>query len=150
MKQSKDIYYVYAHREDNGEIVYIGKGHGGRAFSTNNRKGEHGPFMMERLTNGDSSFVMFSATHLSSEEALVEEERWIKAAQPKFNRFFTDEWKEANKERGLKGANATKKKCKTPLGSFESLTEAARRHGYKDAGSISYRIRKGFKYYEYV
>jgi len=148
--EKDDIYYVYAHLDNTGKTVYIGKGQGGRAFSTNNRKGGHGAFMMGKLTNGDVSFVFFLHKNLSSNKALEIEEQLIKEMQPEFNRFFTNAWKDDNKNRGLKGANATKKKCITPLGTFNSISEAARQHGFKDAGSILYRIKKGFKNYEYV
>ena len=133
-------YYVYIHYEDDNP-VYIGMGGGGRAFNTASRKEEHKLWMLERLDNGDASFVSFEAVGLTKEEASIKEANLIRSLQPRYNRFFTESWKENNKERGLKGAAATSVSCTTPLGKFESFSAAARAHGFKDAGSIHYRIK---------
>ena len=120
------MYYVYKHIDDTGKCVYIGKGSGGRAWATTGRKGEHSPFMLNRLNSGNASFVEVSATNLTEDEALELEELCIKEAQPLYNRFFTDEWKQSNKERGLKGAKASSKEVHTPFGIFKSGLEASR------------------------
>lgn len=118
-------FYVYCHKE-NQTIVYVGKGSEGRAWASNGRKGKHKPFMDSRLNIGDSSFVEFISFNMKEEDAIELEELIIKEAQPIYNRFFTDEWKQSNKERGLKGAKATMKTVHTPYGIFESVSEAAR------------------------
>lgn len=144
------MYYVYCHVDELGEIVYVGKGKGGRAFAECNRKGGHKQFMLDYLSRGETDFVKFLHINLDETEALKIEEDFIKNNQPKFNRYFTDIWKEANKTRGLKGAEVTKKKCKTPLGEFPSLSAATKAHGFKDVGSILYRIKNKRKGFEYV
>lgn len=144
------MYYVYSHIDDMGELVYIGKGKGGRAFSEINRKSDHKQFMLYYLSHGATCFVKFLHINLDEKEALKIEEELIKEWQPKFNNYFTDVWKESNKTRGLKGAEVTKRKCRTPLGEFSSLSDAARAHGFKDVGSILYRIKKQREGFEYV
>lgn len=145
------MYYVYAHVYDNREIIYIGKGKGGRAFAETGRKEVHKEFMLSHLTDGNFSFVVLLYKNLSESEALEIEAEMIRKYQPAYNNYYTEIWKESNKTRGQKGADKTKKKCKTPLGTFDSLTEAARAYNFKDAGSILYRIKnkvEGFVYVE--
>ena len=150
MHAKVDLYYVYAHINENGEIVYIGKGKGGRAFAETNRKGSHKDFMLNYLSKGETHFVKFLELHLDEKDALSIEASLIREYQPAYNNFFTDAWKEDNKTRGLKGAEVTKKKCMTPMGEFDSLTSAAHANGFKHAGSIASKIKNKTKGYSYV
>ncbi len=134
------VYYIYIHYHDD-EPVYVGMGGGGRAFTSVGRKGGHKEWMLERLDKGDASFVSFDSVGLVKEEAVLREADLIRTLQPRYNRFFTESWKQNNKERGMKGAIATSAPCVTPLGIFPSFSAAARAHGFKDAGSIHYRVR---------
>ena len=133
-------YYIYIHY-DGDEPVYVGMGAGGRAFTTVGRKGGHKEWMTERLDKGNTSFVSFDSLGLSKNEAVIKEASLIRTLQPRYNRFFTESWKENNRTRGMKGAAATSVSCVTPLGVFASHSAAAKAHGFKDAGSIHYRIR---------
>ena len=134
------LYYIYIHYEDN-KPVYVGMGAGGRAFTSAGRKGGHREWMTDRLDKGDASFVSFNSLGLVKEEAILKEAELIRALQPRYNKFFTESWKENNKERGMKGAAATAVPCTTPLGTFESHSAAARAHGFNDVASIHYRIK---------
>lgn len=144
-------FYVYCHN-DGDSLVYVGKGSEGRAWACTGRKGNHKPFMDTRLNNGDQSFVNIIATNLTEQDAYELEELIIKEAQPIYNKFFTEEWKATNKERGLKGAEASSKPVNTPIGVFKSGREAARQLGIKQY-SLYARIRsesENMKEYYYV
>jgi hypothetical protein len=85
-------FYVYGHYDGN-ELVYVGMGQKGRAFDcrsdSTRQSNEHTKFMVEKLTNGDVSFVQFFATHLSKLEADKIELSLIKEHDPKFNLAHT-------------------------------------------------------------
>ena len=115
-------------------------------------KKNHLLFMNDNLNNGYSSFVEIITTQLTERDAFELEELIIKEAQPIYNSFFTHEWREANKERGLKGARVTMKPVHTPNGTFESGREAARQVGINQ-GALYARIRsesEAMKEYYYV
>lgn len=148
MEGEKNDYYVYFHL-DGEEIVYIGYGRGSRCCSSVGRKGGHAPFMDSKISAGDFSFIAIIENSLCKEDAVKLEERLIKETQPAFNKFFTESWKNTNRDRGLKGAEVSKKRCRTPLGIFPSISEAAKAHGYKSVSSITQFIKAGKEGYSY-
>lgn len=85
-------FYVYGHY-DGEELVYVGMGQKGRAFdcrSDSSRQSHpHTQFMVEKLTNGDTSFVKFFQTRMSREDADKLEKELIKQHDPKFNLAHT-------------------------------------------------------------
>lgn len=85
-------FYVYGHY-DGDELVYIGMGQKGRAFDcrsdSSRQNNVHTNFMIEKLTDGDVSFVKFFETHLSKVEADSLEKKLIRQYDPKFNLAHT-------------------------------------------------------------
>jgi hypothetical protein len=120
-------HYVYAHSYRD-EIIYIGMGHEGRAFAATGRKPLHKIFMSARLRKGDVSFVSFLETGLTEADAKALEAKLIRKFQPPLNRYFTDKWRDILKNKGLKGAEKSRRPVITPKGRFESLTKAALAH----------------------
>ena len=75
-------YYVYLHIDGN-EIVYVGKGIDGRAWSTCRNDPEHKKWMKEKLPNNIT--IKFEALNLTENKALYIEHQLIKNYNPKFN-----------------------------------------------------------------
>ena len=82
-------YYVYGHLDpETGQVMYIGKGCSGRAWSTNMRSNEH----ISWMENNDLWQCVFSyAVNLSSEEALELESELIKEHSPFFNKYLKNQ-----------------------------------------------------------
>ena len=149
--KSYEPFYIYAHYDEN-EIVYIGKGNGGRAWTTSGRDAPHKHFMEERLNDGKAEFVKILETGLHHNQVVELEELVIKTMQPRYNKFFSEDWKSKNKTRGLKGAEKSSKAVKTPLGVFPSCRAAADAHEIKYATLIN-RVKspsKKMEGYQYV
>lgn len=90
-----NIYYVYQHIDDNGKIVYIGKGKWDRAWSIKRRDNEHIEWIKSKLPYLK---VLFVAEGLEEQIAYQIEKELIKKIMPKYNLFYT----EANNERLIK------------------------------------------------
>lgn len=81
-----DNYYVYQHIEDDGSIVYVGKGRYDRAWSVYRNNSEHVEWLKRKLPN--LKVIIFKCD-LSEDEALKEEKALIEKIQPLFNKFYT-------------------------------------------------------------
>jgi hypothetical protein len=84
------VYYVYVHYE-NGEILYVGKGSGGRAWDArpttrgnNGGHNDHCGWICEKILS-ESDFVKIVASRLLSSEALEIEELLKRMINPRFN-----------------------------------------------------------------
>ena len=73
-------YYVYAHFIE-GEVVYIGKGCGARAFHPR-------PHCQHLADRADFSYVKFLATDLIEESSLTIEKALIEQYKPRFNKTY--------------------------------------------------------------
>lgn len=89
-----DNYYVYFYRcPETGEIMYVGKGTGSRAWNTSRMKGdtqERHEWKQGLMEAGylPDDWVMVSQIHrnITEEEALKEEKEYITHLQPLLNR----------------------------------------------------------------
>ena len=88
-----DISYVYAHY-DNGELVYLGKGKNGRAWTTCSRGKEHEEWMREKLPELD---VRFIAKNLDANTARDLEKSMLKVLHPRWNRYHTNNRRAPNR-----------------------------------------------------
>ncbi len=87
-------YYVYVHRDigDTYQIVYIGKGTGGRAWDVSRSRGnnkDHQEWMQGLMEEGKipSDWVQVVMSNLSEKEAFEKEKALLHTyGQPKFNR----------------------------------------------------------------
>jgi hypothetical protein len=77
MATSGTIFYVYEHwRLDRDECFYVGKGRGGRAYSTKNRNRHHQAIVAKLSRTGSAFEVRIVASGLSEPEAFeLERER---------------------------------------------------------------------------
>jgi hypothetical protein len=117
-------YYIYFHM-DGDEVVYIGKGIKGRACQLQRKNEEHERFLIEAMLE-HKQFYLIVEKNLTEEEALLLEKKLIEEEQPIFNKRFTPEGREQDRNNGLKGAKASMRKVKNPTNViFNSLTEAA-------------------------
>jgi hypothetical protein len=88
------VFYVYLHYEivnGNREIVYVGKGSGGRAWDArpttrgnNGGHNDHCGWICDKILN-DVPFVQLFATKILSSEALEIEKRLREQYKPRFN-----------------------------------------------------------------
>ena len=133
-------FYVYEHY-DHDELVYVGKGQGGRIVSTTRQANKiHNEFIIERLNSGDLSFARFVTVGLTEQEALDLERDLIKKHQPRYNRRYTDKQATRAREVANQATKASMKRVLTPAGEFESISEAARHYGLTP-GAIWHRIK---------
>jgi hypothetical protein len=145
----EDSYYVYEHY-DQGELVYVGKGTGGRIVATTRAANKsHNQFVKDRLNSGDLSFARFVATGLTESEALDVERELIKQHQPRYNRRYTDSQAVRAREVAKQASEASMKPIQTPDGQFESISAAARHYGVTP-GAIWHRIKDKPEDYYYV
>lgn len=79
-------YYVYAHINNEGEIVYVGKGSYDRAWNIKGRDTPHQEWMMNTLPNIN---ILFLKEDLIEKEAFWAENEFIKQYKPKFNNSFS-------------------------------------------------------------
>jgi excinuclease UvrABC nuclease subunit len=79
-------YYVYKHIDEDGVVVYVGKGRYDRAWSVYRSNLDHVNWLKLQLPNLK---VLIWMSNLSETDALIEETRLIKEIQPKFNSFHT-------------------------------------------------------------
>ena len=93
LKDSKGpMYYVYCHYDSNtNEIVYIGKGSGGRAWDArpttrgnNGGHNDHCGWICEKILS-DEPFVQIIASRILSSDALALERALKDKIKPKFN-----------------------------------------------------------------
>jgi excinuclease UvrABC nuclease subunit len=77
-----DNYYVYKHIDEDGSIVYVGKGRYSRAWRHERRNGEHSTWMAMRLPFLN---VQIDAFNLDEVSAFRIEAELIVKLQPKFN-----------------------------------------------------------------
>lgn len=78
-------YYVYAHHDMAGTIVYIGKGSKGRCLDFSKRSPEHYDFMDKSIDQG-LGFVEILKAGLTDDQARAIERRLIKKLKPLFNK----------------------------------------------------------------
>lgn len=84
--------YVYEHFDPKtGEIVYVGKGSGGRAWQcspTDRGNGDHYKWLKSLLNAGytPDDFVRVTHKNLSSDSAFLEESLSYRKLKPRFNR----------------------------------------------------------------
>jgi len=81
-------YYVYQHVNQEGTIVYVGKGRYARAWRHERRQADHSEWMASQLPLLTVNFPLMNA---SDTEALAFEKEMIQKLQPKFNNDYT-EW----------------------------------------------------------
>lgn len=74
------IYYVYVHKNLNGEIFYVGKGHKRRAWRKSNRN----PYW-NNIVAKEGLKVKIISTGLNEEDAFLEEIRYIDKLKPRAN-----------------------------------------------------------------
>ena len=81
------MYYVYAHvAPDNGELLYIGKGHDARAWTKKGRKPGHVETLeLLEKEHGRGSYVKIIADYLDEEDAYLLEKGLIWMNQPSMN-----------------------------------------------------------------
>jgi len=84
-------FYVYQHVEEDGTIVYVGKGKYDRAWSVYRNNPEHTEWLKNNLPK---PVVKIWSDNLLETEALQEEKRLIQDLQPKFNKFYTEKDKQ--------------------------------------------------------
>lgn len=141
-------FYVYQHKEGN-EVVYVGKGQGGRIVATTRQtNSQHQQWMSNRLNRGDLLFAEFIATGLLEQEALLLEQQLIKQLQPRFNKRFTQRQHDKAKAIALAASKASEKSINTPAGVFPSLSAAAK-HYNVTVGAIWHRIKNKPQEYFY-
>lgn len=144
----ENIYYVYEHY-DQGELVYVGKGTGGRIVATTrNANKNHNEFVKDRLNSGDLSFAKFVATGLTEAEALDVERKLIQERQPRYNKRYTEAQADKAREVAKIASEASMKRVHTPAGVFESISAAARHYGVTP-GAIWHRIKDKPKEFYY-
>lgn len=79
------ICYTYAHVDGN-DIVYVGKGSGGRAWEIDGRQKEHAEWMINQIElNKRQSMVDIIDDNLSSQDAFNREFDLIQEYKPIFN-----------------------------------------------------------------
>lgn len=142
--------YVYKHVDD-GEVVYVGKGTGDRAWlcRAGGRRQSHKEWMMSKLP--DASFVRIVKAGLSSEAALALEASLIDKLKPKFN-CSKEERRNlalASSKFLVAGQLARRKRVRTPDGVFASVTEAALVVGV-NRFTAGHRARKQILGWRYV
>lgn len=142
-------YYVYFHM-DGDEVVYVGKGTGDRAYRTGNRGvKEHSDFLNDKFNNGITDHVEIIEWNLSEEEAFKMETKLLKQGDYRFNRTHTEEWYNRLREQSKEQAKRRCKPVTTPLGHFDSITEAAEAHSIKRSTATKY-LKEGKWNYESV
>ncbi len=78
-------YYTYAHK-DGADIVYIGKGCGGRVYAREGRTTqEHRDFIRHRQDSGDYTYATILESGLTEKQAFERESSLISELQPKYN-----------------------------------------------------------------
>lgn len=80
-------YYVYQHIDEDGAIVYVGKGRYARAWRHEKRNKEHSNWMAEQLPLLNVKIVFMGCTE---EQAFNLEKEMIQSLQPKFNSDYTE------------------------------------------------------------
>ena len=84
-----DINYVYHHCETNGNVVYVGEGRDGRAWTfSSGRDKDHAEWVLKELESGRciTEIVKLIETRMTKEKAEQYETEEIKRLQPKFNK----------------------------------------------------------------
>ena len=79
-------YYVYQHIDEDGSVVYVGKGRYARAWRHEKRDPEHSQWMSEVLPLLNVKFAFIGCTEL---QALQLEKELIVKLQPKYNKDHT-------------------------------------------------------------
>lgn len=78
-------YYTYAHK-DGADIVYIGKGCGGRLYAREGRTTqEHRDFIILRQDSGDYTYATILESGLTEKQAFEREATLISTLNPKYN-----------------------------------------------------------------
>jgi hypothetical protein len=80
-------YYVYQHINEDGEIVYVGKGRYARAWRHEKRNPEHSSWMANQLPLLNVKIAFKDCTE---EQAYKLEKEMIAELQPKFNKDHTE------------------------------------------------------------
>jgi excinuclease UvrABC nuclease subunit len=81
-------FYVYKHIDDDGSVVYIGKGRYSRAWRHEKRQEEHSKWMAEQLPLLKVEFAFIGCTE---EQAYLLEKQLIEKLKPKYNLDHTAE-----------------------------------------------------------
>jgi hypothetical protein len=81
-----DNFYVYQHIDEDGSVVYVGKGRYARAWRHERRNPEHTKWMSEQLPFLNVKIAFCNCT---SEQALALEKELIVKLQPKYNKDYT-------------------------------------------------------------
>lgn len=146
---NQKYYYVYGHY-DNGELVYVGKGQGGRLLSTSSRHNKHhSSFMYNKINDGDITFAKILHTKLNEQEALELEKEMIVKHQPVYNKKLTHKELDRARKIAMNASRASMKCISTPAGEFESVSEASRYYGVTP-GAIWHRIKDKPTEYYYI
>jgi len=84
-KDHMPVHYVYEHRDEDGEVVYVGMGIDGRAYEiTLRRKHCHARWLLEQQLKGREFAKILVAGHCRNNAEKVEA-MLIKKYQPRFN-----------------------------------------------------------------
>jgi len=155
-------YYIYAHYDNTGCLVYIGKGKNERAWSVRDRNKHHFELMEQQLPLLNVKILMHNI--LNEREALSLEKEMILQFKPEYNIAHTERngvrsqerWSKMSEEdrqlfleAGRSAAHiANRKKVNTPEGVFDSVSIAAKALGivYKTAVARAYRETNGWSY----
>ena len=73
----KREYYTYVHKRSNGDIVYVGKGNGVRAWVDKRSNPVHSRWVRWHLSRGSTSFCEVIDHYLTNEEALKREKELV-------------------------------------------------------------------------
>lgn len=85
--QSSDAMYVYQYTDEEGQVVYVGKGRNHRCLDRHKRSSELVKFMDRSFSDRGLDFVFIHTRNLSPEDAHSLEQRLIKDLKPLYNRM---------------------------------------------------------------
>lgn len=142
--------YVYLHKDD-GVIVYVGSGTGGRAWSckgTDRRNPDHKEWIENCILDG-IDFVQIVGTRMSESDARELEKRLITAHQPRFNIEGTEKGLINQRKRMEAAKTVHYRKVLAGGIEFPSVVEAAAYHTCHPK-TIDYRIAVGKPGYKYL
>ena len=86
-------YYTYIHKRSNGDVVYVGKGNGVRAWVDKRSDPLHSRWCRWHLSQGSTTFCEVTDWYLTEEEALKKEKELVshyeRQGMTLFNKHFS-------------------------------------------------------------